>query len=178
MPGWNIFRILGDVSHLASKCILIFAIHRNRSAEGVSMITQILYAMVFCTRYTDLFTETHVWNVFFKIFYIVSSFYIIGIMRYKYARTREREMAWKLGAASLGGSLLISPFAMMIFESKDYWGIFTVNARNPQTMLVVPSRKHVLTTNTVGVGLLPDSRIRLRSPSAAAASTDNRPYCY
>jgi hypothetical protein len=125
MPGWNIFRILGDVSHLASKCILIFAIHRNRSAEGVSMITQILYAMVFCTRYTDLFTETHVWNVFFKIFYIVSSFYIIGIMRYKYARTREREMAWKLGAASLGGSLLISPFAMMIFESKDYWGIFT-----------------------------------------------------
>lgn len=30
----NVFRILGDVSHTASKCILIWAIHVNRSAEG------------------------------------------------------------------------------------------------------------------------------------------------
>jgi hypothetical protein len=30
----NVFRILGDVSHTISKCILIWAIHWNRSAEG------------------------------------------------------------------------------------------------------------------------------------------------
>ena len=30
----NVFRILGDVSHTISKCILIWAIHRNKSAEG------------------------------------------------------------------------------------------------------------------------------------------------
>lgn len=30
----QVFRILGDCSHLLSKCILIFAIHRNRSSEG------------------------------------------------------------------------------------------------------------------------------------------------
>lgn len=30
----NAFRILGDVSHTASKCILIYAIHSNKSAEG------------------------------------------------------------------------------------------------------------------------------------------------
>ncbi|KAI1328884.1 ER lumen protein retaining receptor-domain-containing protein [Xylariaceae sp. FL0255] len=123
--GWNVFRILGDVSHLLSKCILIFAIHRNRSAEGVSMITQILYALVFCSRYTDLFTETSGWNYFFKLFYILSSIYIIAIMRWLYPRTREKEAAWKLGAAALGGSLLLSPFAMLIFESKDYWSFFT-----------------------------------------------------
>lgn len=29
------FRILGDISHTLSKCILIFAIHRNSSAEGM-----------------------------------------------------------------------------------------------------------------------------------------------
>ncbi|KAH8682383.1 ER lumen protein retaining receptor [Xylariales sp. PMI_506] len=123
MSAWNVFRILGDLSHMLSKCILIFAIHRNRSAEGVSMITQILYAVVFCTRYLDIFTESHIWNLFFKIFYIASSIYIIVIMRYRYARTREREIAWKLGAAAFGGSLLIAPFAMLIFES--YWGFFT-----------------------------------------------------
>ncbi|RYP92127.1 hypothetical protein DL770_001788 [Monosporascus sp. CRB-9-2] len=122
-PGWNIFRILGDISHIVSKCILIFAIHRNRSAEGVSMITQVLYAVVFCSRYTDLFSETYAWNLFFKVFYILSSIYIIVIMRWMFPRTREREVAWKLGAAALGGSLLIAPFVMMIFE--DTWNLFT-----------------------------------------------------
>lgn len=32
---YNVFRILGDVSHALSKCILIWAIHRNKSAEGM-----------------------------------------------------------------------------------------------------------------------------------------------
>ncbi|KAI1774668.1 ER lumen protein retaining receptor-domain-containing protein [Hypoxylon cercidicola] len=125
MTAWNIFRILGDCSHLLSKCILIFAIHRNRSAEGVSMITQVFYAVVFCTRYTDFFTETSKWNYFFKLFYILSSFYIIAIMRWLFPRTREREISWKLGAAVLMGSLFISPFTMLLFEGKDRWGFFT-----------------------------------------------------
>lgn len=123
MGAWNIFRILGDLSHILSKCILIFAIHRNRSAEGVSMITQVLYGVVFCSRYTDIFSETSAWNLFFKIFYIFSSIYIVAIMRWMYPRTREKEMAWKIGALALGGSLVISPFAMLIFEK--YKSFFT-----------------------------------------------------
>ncbi|KAI0443213.1 ER lumen protein retaining receptor-domain-containing protein [Xylaria telfairii] len=123
--GWNIFRILGDVSHLLSKVILIYAIHRNRSAEGVSWITQVLYAVVFCSRYTDIFTETSKWNYFFKLFYILSSIYIIAIMRWIYPRTREREIAWKLGAGILAGSLLLAPFVMLIFEGKKQWSFFT-----------------------------------------------------
>ncbi|KAI1137163.1 ER lumen protein retaining receptor-domain-containing protein [Hypoxylon sp. FL0543] len=125
MTTWNVFRILGDCSHLLSKCILIFAIHRNRSAEGVSFITQVFYAIVFCTRYTDFFSETSNWNYFFKLFYILSSFYILGIMRWLYPRTREREISWKLGAAVLMGSLFISPFAMLALEKTTRWGFFT-----------------------------------------------------
>ncbi|KAF6832457.1 ER lumen protein retaining receptor [Colletotrichum plurivorum] len=121
MTAWNLFRLLGDVSHLLSKCILMFAIHRNRSAEGVSLITQGLYATVFCTRYLDIFSEQSAWNLLFKIFYIGSSFYIIGIMQWVYPRSREREIAWKVGAGALGGSLLLSPFAMLIFE-RSHWG--------------------------------------------------------
>ncbi|KAJ4266079.1 hypothetical protein NW762_004053 [Fusarium torreyae] len=117
MGAWNLFRVLGDLSHALSKCILIFAIHRNRSAEGVSLITQILYALVFCTRYLDLFIETVPWNIVFKIFYIVSSIYILAIMQWIYPRSREREIAWKIGAVILGGSFVLSPFVMLIFES-------------------------------------------------------------
>ncbi|KAI8626670.1 ER lumen protein retaining receptor-domain-containing protein [Xylariaceae sp. FL1651] len=42
-------------------------------------------------------------------------------MRWVYPRTREREIAWKLGAGILAGSLLLSPFVMLIFESKEQW---------------------------------------------------------
>lgn len=34
MVAMNVFRILADLSHIASKCILIWAIHSNKSAEG------------------------------------------------------------------------------------------------------------------------------------------------
>ena len=38
MVDMNVFRILGDVSHTASKLILMWAIHSNKSAEGYSCL--------------------------------------------------------------------------------------------------------------------------------------------
>lgn len=32
----NIFRVLADLCHISSKCILIYAIHHNRSSEGMA----------------------------------------------------------------------------------------------------------------------------------------------
>jgi uncharacterized membrane protein len=117
--AWTIFRIAADMSHITAKCILIFSIHRNRSSEGVSLLTQLFYALVFVTRYTDLFRESYAWNYFFKVFYLLSSFYTIGIMRFVYPRTREREVAWKLSAVILAACLFLSPFIMLIFD--DWW---------------------------------------------------------
>ncbi|KAG6223410.1 hypothetical protein E4U26_004560 [Claviceps purpurea] len=114
----TIFRILGDLSHLASKGILVVSIHRNRSAEGVSLITQGLYAVVFCTRYLDLFREKYLWNFLFKIVYILSSLYIIGIMQWMFPRSRERELSWKMGAGVLAIAAVLAPFMMMMFEKK------------------------------------------------------------
>lgn len=125
MTAWNIFRIAGDFSHLASKFILLFSIHRNRSAEGVSFITQALYTVVFLARYTDLFgPRQYKYNIMFKIFYIFSSFYTIGVMQWVFPRTREKELSWKMGAACFFGSLVLSPFTMMIFQAKDEWSMF------------------------------------------------------
>ncbi|EXJ83356.1 hypothetical protein A1O1_06977 [Capronia coronata CBS 617.96] len=115
----NVFRILGDVSHTASKCILIYAIHSNKSAEGVSLITQILYIAVFCTRYLDLFwvrPSLSWWNFILKNFYIWSSIYIIVLMTRVYARTREREKAWKWGAYAAGASFVAAPVVSLIFN--------------------------------------------------------------
>jgi hypothetical protein len=123
MVSMNIFRFLADLSHTLSKCILIWAIHSNSSAEGVSLITQAFYCVVFLTRYMDYFRDFYEswWNTLFKTFYILSSLYILFIMLRVYARTRERETAWKLGGACLGGSAIITPFVMMIFRRKFQW---------------------------------------------------------
>ena len=143
MVNMNVFRILGDVSHTVSKMILIFAIHSNRSAEGrpivrgnrgsfandnshlgVSLITQALYGAVFIARYLDLFwvaPSRNVWNFVLKNFYIMSSLYIVILMMRVYARTREREKAWKLGTLCLAGSTVAAPFVMLIFTSKEKW---------------------------------------------------------
>jgi len=122
MVSMNIFRILGDVSHTLSKCILIYAIHRNHSTEGVSLITQALYCLVFITRYLDVFMFNTLWNTVLKIFYILSSLYILFLMLRVYARTREREKAWKLGAFCLIGSAIGAPLVMLIFKKKPTWG--------------------------------------------------------
>jgi hypothetical protein len=34
LVAMNIFRLLGDLAHMSSKGILIWSIHRNKSAEG------------------------------------------------------------------------------------------------------------------------------------------------
>lgn len=66
-----------------------------------------------------------------KNFYILSSLYIILLMMRMYARTREREKAWKFGAACLAGSLAAAPFVMMIFTQKTSWKFMEVRGAGP-----------------------------------------------
>ena len=91
---------------------------------GVSLITQMLYALVFVTRYLNIFwvspagSALNVWNFVLKNFYIISSFYIVFLMMRIYARTREREKAWRLGAYCLGGSVILAPMITAIADGK------------------------------------------------------------
>jgi hypothetical protein len=106
---------------------------------GVSLLTQLFYALVFVARYTDLFSESYRWNYFFKVFYLLSSFYTIAIMRFIYPRTREREVAWKLSALILAGCLVLSPFVMLIFDDKAYWSFQEVQLPPPASPLPTPT---------------------------------------
>ncbi|KAF7242998.1 ER lumen protein-retaining receptor 2, partial [Varanus komodoensis] len=67
----NIFRLTGDLSHLAAIIILLLKIWKTRScavlkaflhiafsiALGISGKSQLLFGLVFTTRYLDLFTS-------------------------------------------------------------------------------------------------------------------------
>ncbi|KAF8317615.1 ER lumen protein retaining receptor [Clavulina sp. PMI_390] len=87
----NIFRILADLSHLASIGILIHKIHTSRSCRGISFKTQALYVAVFVTRYLDLFAGEWVslYNTVMKLFFIGSSAYILYLMKVQFKPTND-----------------------------------------------------------------------------------------
>jgi ER lumen protein retaining receptor len=88
----NLFRILGDAMHLLSIFVLIWKIHHTKSVAGLSLHTQILYAIVFATRYMDLFVyHISLYNTLMKIFFIASSWYILYLMVQVYRGTRNKE---------------------------------------------------------------------------------------
>ncbi|SCV68355.1 BQ2448_476 [Microbotryum intermedium] len=87
----NIFRLLGDLSHLASILILVHKITKSRSCRGISFKTQLSYLIVFLTRYVDLVTGPHIslYNTVMKIFFIGSAAYVIFLMKVKFKPTQD-----------------------------------------------------------------------------------------
>lgn len=80
----NIFRLLGDLSHVASIFILLLRLIATRSANGISLRTQELFLMVFITRYLDLFVGPHygLYNSIMKVLYISVTGYIVYMIRF------------------------------------------------------------------------------------------------
>eukprot|EP00249_Psilotum_nudum_P003167 c16495_g2_i1 orf=396-1043(-) len=78
----NIFRLAGDMMHLLSIVVLLLKIHTTKSCAGISLKTQELYALVFTTRYMDIFTSyiSH-YNTVMKLVFLASSFSILWYMR-------------------------------------------------------------------------------------------------
>jgi len=93
----NIFRLVGDLLHLASFIILLRKIRANRSCAGISMKTQEMYLLVFVTRYLDIFYNLHiysllsVYNWVMKIIFIASTASILYLMRVRYRATYDKE---------------------------------------------------------------------------------------
>lgn len=86
----NLFRFIGDMSHLASMFILFHKIQTTRSCRGLSFKTQALYATVFIARYLDLFFHyVSLYNSLMKIFFIGSSCYILYLMKYRFRPTHD-----------------------------------------------------------------------------------------
>ncbi|KAI0317409.1 ER lumen protein retaining receptor-domain-containing protein [Amylostereum chailletii] len=84
----NIFRFLGDLSHLASIVILLHKIRKTHSCRGISFRTQALYVAVFVTRYLDPRWVSW-YNLLMKLFFIGSSVYTVYLMRLRYRPTND-----------------------------------------------------------------------------------------
>jgi len=86
----NIFRLLGDVSHLLAIIILLLKIWKTRSCAGISGKSQALFLIVFISRYLDLVTNfVSVYNTVMKVFFIVSAAGTVYLMFIKFKATYD-----------------------------------------------------------------------------------------
>jgi ER lumen protein retaining receptor len=88
--SWNIFRYVGDYLHLTGIIVLLVTIAKNQSVAGISRSTQLLYFLVFVTRYLDLFDHSQTaYLVFFKLTYIGTSIIVLVLFN-QLDKTYER----------------------------------------------------------------------------------------
>ncbi|XP_046584832.1 ER lumen protein-retaining receptor 2 isoform X2 [Haliotis rubra] len=86
----NIFRLCGDMSHLLAIILLLLKMWKTRSCAGISGKSQILFALVFTSRYLDLFTSfISIYNTAMKIFFLSSSFFTVYLMFMKFRATYD-----------------------------------------------------------------------------------------
>ncbi|KAI0124822.1 ER lumen protein retaining receptor 1 [Xylariales sp. AK1849] len=104
----NVFRVLGDFSHLASILILLHKMTELNGCAGISFKSQALYLLVYVTRYLDLFVTNSIYNVIFKILFIGSQGYIVYLMTTKYKPTHDPNLDTFRVQYLLGGAAVLA----------------------------------------------------------------------
>ncbi|KAI7854037.1 ER lumen protein retaining receptor-domain-containing protein [Circinella umbellata] len=116
----NIFRLVADLMHLASIFILLLKIRSTRSCVGISFKSQLLYSIVFLTRYLDLVVKFQsVYNTSMKIFFITSSLYILFLMKMKFKATYDASLDTFRVEYLLGGAAVLAfvfPYEYSVLE--------------------------------------------------------------
>lgn len=80
----NVFRLSGDMMHLASIFIILLKTLSQKNCKGISLKTQFLYFLVFVTRYVDLYYNwASLYNVVMKLVFILTSFLVCYLMKWK-----------------------------------------------------------------------------------------------
>ncbi|WOL17081.1 ER lumen protein-retaining receptor A [Canna indica] len=125
----NAFRLAGDMSHLFSVLVLLLKIYATKSCSGISLKTQELYALVFLTRYLDLFTYVvSMYNTLMKIVFITSSFAIVWCMRRHplVRRTYDRDQDTFRHYILIGGSFVLALLFHDKFTIREVFWAFSI----------------------------------------------------
>ncbi|KAJ8915165.1 hypothetical protein NQ315_000417 [Exocentrus adspersus] len=86
----NIFRLTGDLSHLIAIIILLQKIWHTRSCAGISGKSQLLFALVYTTRYLDLVSSyVSLYNTVMKFVFLATSYATIYLIYIKFKATYD-----------------------------------------------------------------------------------------
>lgn len=88
----NIFRLIGDMSHLLAIIILFMKIWKSKSCAGISGKSQMLFALVFTTRYLDLFTSfISIYNTVMKVVFLSLAYGTVYLIYMRFRSTYDSE---------------------------------------------------------------------------------------
>eukprot|EP00756_Hemistasia_phaeocysticola_P061094 Hpha_TRINITY_DN4580_c0_g1::TRINITY_DN4580_c0_g1_i1::g.115391::m.115391/K10949/KDELR; ER lumen protein retaining receptor len=124
----NIFRFVGDLVHLLSVFIILFKMLRHRSCAGLSMKSQLAYALVFTARYVPGLVTGHLTSWYLlamKLFFLVSSWYIVFLMRFR----NPWKASYSRDLDSLKMRYLVLPclvLALFFHYDVEAWGAFFI----------------------------------------------------
>jgi len=80
----NVYRLIADISHLLALVILVVKILITGSVSGLSGKTQVFYALVFTTRYLDMFTVfISYYNTIMKCAFLYFTYLTVWLIYYK-----------------------------------------------------------------------------------------------
>jgi ER lumen protein retaining receptor len=86
----NIFRLLGDLSHVLAIALLLAKIWKTRSAAGISGKSQLLFAIVYMSRYLDIFTTfISAYNTVMKLMFITASCTTVYLIYFHFRATYD-----------------------------------------------------------------------------------------
>merc|ERR1712178_426268 len=117
----NVFRISADMLHVVSFCIILLRMLQLKTCSGLSLKTQILYAVVFTCRYLDLFTNFYsMYNTVLKIVFLSCTYYIIYLVlqdpQIKTTYDVDKKDSFKI-------QYLIVPSAILAFLTAMDWSV-------------------------------------------------------
>ncbi|XWS22360.1 hypothetical protein CRYUN_Cryun29cG0027100 [Craigia yunnanensis] len=134
----NIFRLAGDMTHLFSVLVLLLKIHTIKSCAGISLKTQELYAIVFTTRYLDIFTSyISLYNMIMKLIFLGSSFSIVWYMRHHKIVRRS----YNKDQDTFRHYFLMLPclfLALLINEKFTFWEVIWVFSLYLEAVAILP----------------------------------------
>ncbi|XP_077590876.1 ER lumen protein-retaining receptor 3 [Stigmatopora nigra] len=88
----NVFRLAADLSHLLAISILLIKIWKSKSCAGISGKSQVLFALVFTTRYLDLFTYfISIYNTVMKVVFLAMSYATVYLIYKRFRNTYDSE---------------------------------------------------------------------------------------
>ncbi|KAG0416395.1 ER lumen protein-retaining receptor, partial [Dictyocoela roeselum] len=131
-----VFRLIADTVHVYSVYILCKKIKATRSVSGLSYKTQLLYLMVFVTRYIDIFRPTFksllaTYNFFMKILFLVFQATLVYLIRVRYFYSYDAALdsfnVLGLLAPCAGlGFVLMAKTKTMLMAVEEYFWTFSV----------------------------------------------------
>ena len=110
----HVWRMLGDGMHALSVLMFLVIVGVKGNGSGISLKSQVLYLLVFMSRYLDLFTTFYSWyNTLMKVFFLGCTVTMISILvnvepaRSTYSMAQDSCNHWNLVIGSAVFAMII-----------------------------------------------------------------------